>query len=94
MTDLVFKQKVFSVDIYGEIYELKKPTGIEKQIVLDKLDEINQKRASKTDLKGNEDFLVFKEFVELLGLKKDVFDTMYEDDQIELVGHLLNIKKK
>lgn len=93
MTELVFKKKVFSVDIYGNKYELRKPTGIEKQIVLDKLEEINQKRASKENLKGNEDFIVFKEFVESVGLEKDIFDSMYEEDQVELVGHLLNIKK-
>ena len=93
MEKIVFKKKLFCVNIYGDEYEIRKPKGIEKQEVLEKLINLEQERVSGKKLKGNEDVIIFKELIEMLGLKKDVFDEMYEEDQAELVNQLLNIKK-
>ena len=90
---LEFKKKVFEVNIYGDIQKINKPLGIQKQKVLNELAELNVKRANEENLNGDEEFAIFKKFVEQLGMKKDLFDQMYQEDQVELISYLLDVKK-
>lgn len=91
--DLSFKKVLYKIDVYGKEQQLRKPYGPEKQEVLFALNEIDNDKASGKKMKGNEDFIIFKNFVEKMGMEKDLFDTMYEEDQVELCSFLLNVKK-
>lgn len=88
-----FKRTVFELNIYGEKFEISKPTGIRKQKWLNDMDNLNTKMANNEKLNGDEDFNITVELLEELGLPKEVFSKMEDEHQIELVNILFNAKK-
>ncbi len=93
MTAKSFTRTVFELDIYGETYKVKKPTGLRKQQWLNDLDDINVKLANKEDVNGDEDFNITATLLEEHGLPKEVFASMEDEHQVELVNHLFMLKK-
>jgi len=88
-----FERTVFEVDIYGETYSINKPTGVRKQKWLNDLDDINTKLANKEKVNGDEDFNITASLLEEHGLPKEVFTSMEDEHQVELVNHLFMLKK-
>jgi len=89
----VFRKTVFDVDIYGEKFQVKKPTGILKQEYINGIDELNEKKANGAELKGDEDYKLTAKFLSKLGLPEKVFRDMEDEHQLELVLMVLTEKK-
>jgi len=81
---LEFKKKSLQIKIYGKEYNVSFPTvGQVQRWVKD------SKKGAEED---QNDLLM--EFLEELGLPKDVFQEMYPEDAEQLVGMLIPAKKK
>lgn len=93
MSDVSFKRTVFSVDLYGEAVELRKPTGIEKEKYLGELEELQKKLDMKQEVDSEADYKVTKALMTKLGLEGKLWDSMQEDHQVELLNVVFNRKK-
>lgn len=89
----IFSRTVFDIDIYGEKFKVKKPSGIIKQKYITAIEEINSKLDSKEEIDKNTDYNITVAFLEELGIPENVFKEMEDEHQLELILMLLSEKK-
>jgi hypothetical protein len=93
MSDVSFKRTVFEIDLYGETVKLRKPTGMEKEKYLGELEELQKKIEMKQKVDEHADYNITKALMEELGLNAELWDSMQEDHQVELINVVFNRKK-
>lgn len=91
--NLVFKRTVFKVDVYGKSFDVRRPTGLEKDEYLAKTAELERKVLAGEEVKENEDYDITVEFLEKLGLPEEVFREMEGEHQLDLIVALISKKK-
>lgn len=90
---LEFKQTVYNVDVYGEKVDIRKPTGLEKKAWLAKIEKLQEESVESGKYDVDKDNAYTLELIELLGMKKETFNKLEEDHQMELLNTVMNGKK-
>jgi hypothetical protein len=88
-----FKRTEYKVNVYGKEIQFRKPTGLEKKKWLSDLNELSEKATNGETYDYDEDYKITKEFLVLMDFPEDIFDSMEENHQIEIINTVLDVKK-
>lgn len=90
---LEFKRTEYKVNVYGEEVIFRKPTGIEKKKWLGDLNELSERSKNGGEYDYDEDYKITKKFLATMNFPENVFDSMEELHQIDIINTVLDVKK-